>query len=185
MTGSKVSSPGWSKSCVTGGARSGKSAFAEKLVRMTGRPLVYIATAEARDSEMRDRISQHRAMRGDGWQTVEAPLDLAGALARVPADSAVLVDCVTLWLTNHLLAGHDLDAERGRILSALAACRAPVAVVTNEVGWGIVPENALARQFRDAQGRLNQALAAQADLAVAVIAGLPLALKGTIPAGVA
>lgn len=134
---------------------------------------------------MRERIARHRADRGDGWRTVEAPLDLAGVLGAVSADHAVLVDCATLWLSNHLLAGHDLQQETDRLMAALAVCPARVAVVTNEVGWSIVPENALARQFRDAQGRLNQALAAEADLAVAVIAGLPVALKGVIPAGLA
>ena len=97
----------------------------------------------------------------------------------------MLVDCATLWLTNHLLADHDLEGETRRLLAALAACPVPVAVVTNEVGWGIVPENALARRFRDAQGRLNQALAAEADLVVAVMAGLPMVLKGGLPGGIA
>ena len=177
--------PGWSFALVIGGARSGKSAFAEKLVAATGRPRIYIATAEAWDDEMRCRIAQHRADRGAGWQTVEVPRDLAGALAAVPADAVVLVDCATLWLTNHLLAEADLDAQSAGLLAALAACAAPVAVVSNEVGWGIVPDNALARRFRDAQGRLNQQMAAQADLVVAVMAGLPMALKGAVPRGVA
>ena len=130
---------------------------------------------------MRDRIATHRQDRGEGWETVDAPLDLAGALAAVPADAAVLVDCATLWLTNHMLAEHDLALETGRLLAALAACAAPVVVVSNEVGWGIVPDNALARRFRDAQGRLNQQMAAQADLVVGVMAGLPFALKGRLP----
>ena len=130
---------------------------------------------------MRDRIATHRQDRGDGWDTVDAPLDLASALAAVPADAAVLVDCATLWLTNHMLAEHDLAQETGRLLAALAACAAPVVVVSNEVGWGIVPDNALARRFRDAQGRLNQQMAAQADLVVGVMAGLPFALKGRLP----
>ncbi|MEY3307555.1 MAG: hypothetical protein RLZZ413_1593 [Pseudomonadota bacterium] len=130
---------------------------------------------------MRERIATHRQDRGEGWETVDAPLDLAGALAAVPADAAVLVDCATLWLTNHMLAEHDLALETGRLLAALAACAAPVVVVSNEVGWGIVPDNALARRFRDAQGRLNQQMAAQADLVVGVMAGLPFALKGRLP----
>lgn len=169
---------------ITGGARSGKSGFAERLVRRGAPPLTYIATAQAWDDEMRDRIARHRADRGAGWTTVEAPLDLAGALGAVTSGS-VLVDCATLWLSNHLLAGHDLDAQSARLLAALAACPVPVVVVTNEVGWGIVPDNALARRFRDAQGRLNQRLAAQAGLAVAVIAGLPIVLKGALPQGMA
>lgn len=165
---------------VVGGARSGKSAFAEQLVTGSARPRRYIATAEAWDDEMRDRIARHRADRGAAWTTVEAPLDLATALAAARADEAVLVDCATLWLTNHLLADHDLAAETAGLLTALAACRAPVVIVSNETGWGIVPENALARRFRDEQGRLNQRLAAQAGLAVTVIAGLPLVLKGRL-----
>jgi adenosylcobinamide kinase/adenosylcobinamide-phosphate guanylyltransferase len=166
---------------VIGGARSGKSAFAEGLMTGSGRPRRYIATAEAWDDEMRDRIARHRADRGTGWITVEAPLDLAAALAAVRAEEAVLVDCATLWLTNHLLADHDIAAETGRLLAALSACPAPVVIVTNETGWGIVPENALARRFRDEQGRLNQRLAAEADLVVAVMAGLPMVLKGRLP----
>lgn len=166
---------------VVGGARSGKSAFAERLVTQSRRPRRYIATAEAWDDEMRDRIARHRQDRGTAWTTVEAPLDLAAALVAATADEAVLVDCATLWLTNHLLADHDLGAETARLLAALADCPAPVVIVTNETGWGIVPENALARRFRDEQGRLNQRLAAQSGLAVTVIAGLPMVLKGQLP----
>ena len=167
---------------VIGGARSGKSAFAERLVIGSGRPRRYIATAEAWDDEMRIRIAQHRTDRGDGWTTVEAPLDLPGALADARTEDVVLIDCATLWLTNHLLADHDLTAETGALIAALAATAAPVVIVTNETGWGIVPDNALARRFRDAQGTLNQRLAAEAALVVTVIAGLPMALKGQIPA---
>lgn len=151
------------------------------MARRSGRPRRYIATAQAWDDEMAARIAQHRADRGDGWTTVEAPLDLAGALAGAEPGEVVLVDCLTLWLTNHLLADNDLRAESEGLLTALAGCNAPVIVVTNEVGWGIVPENALARAFRDEQGRLNQRVAAQADCVVAVMCGLPLALKGLLP----
>lgn len=169
---------------VIGGARSGKSRLAERLVVGSGRPRVYVATAEAWDDEMRARIAAHRAGRAaDGWATVEAPRDLAGALGAVPAGAAVLVDCATLWLSNHLLDGADLIAQEDGLMAALAACPAPVVVVSNEVGLSVVPDNALARAFRDAQGRLNQRLAAQAALAVAVWAGLPLVLKGALPAG--
>jgi adenosylcobinamide kinase / adenosylcobinamide-phosphate guanylyltransferase len=164
---------------VIGGARSGKSRFAEGVVG-TG-PRRYIATAQAWDDEMRARIAQHRADRGDGWITVEAPLDLAGALGQAKADEVVLVDCATLWLSNQLLADHDLDAACASLLTALAACPAPVVIVSNEVGLSIVPDNALARRFRDAQGRLNQQLAAQAGLVVMVVAGLPMVLKGPLP----
>lgn len=163
---------------VIGGARSGKSRFAEGLVTRSARPRLYIATAEAWDDEMRARIAQHRADRGPDWRTLEAPHDLPAALARALPEEAVLLDCATLWLTNRMLAEADLEAEVATLVAALAACPAPVVVVTNELGWSIVPENALARRFRDAQGRLNQRLAEAAGLAVAVIAGLPVALKG-------
>ncbi|MBY0351662.1 bifunctional adenosylcobinamide kinase/adenosylcobinamide-phosphate guanylyltransferase [Tabrizicola sp.] len=166
---------------VIGGARSGKSAFAESLVLGSGRARRYVATAEARDDEMRARIARHRRERGDGWMTVEAPLQLPEALAQVGRDEVVLLDCATLWLTNHLLADHDLVAETGKLIAALTTCVAPVVIVSNETGWGIVPENALARRFRDEQGRLNQRLAAEAGLVVTVIAGLPMVLKGALP----
>jgi adenosylcobinamide kinase / adenosylcobinamide-phosphate guanylyltransferase len=168
-------------SLVIGGARSGKSRFAEGLVTATSRPKRYIATAEAWDDEMRARIALHRADRGPDWHSVEAPRDLVTALADAAADEAVLVDCATLWLSNHLLAESDLDAQSHALLTALSACAAPVVMVTNDVGGGIVPDNALARRFRDAQGRLNQQLAAQAGLVITVIAGLPLMLKGQLP----
>lgn len=169
-------------SLIVGGARSGKSGLAERLVRAADRPRRYIATAEAWDDEMRDRIARHRLDRGENWITVEAPFDLPAALADAAADEVVLIDCATLWLTNHLLAEHDPDHETTHLLAALAACPAPVTVVSNEVGWGIVPENALARRFRDAQGRLNQRIAAEAGLVIGVMAGLPIVLKGDRPA---
>ena len=169
-----------SRGLVLGGASSGKSAFAERLVSGLERPRAYIATAEAWDDEMRDRIARHREQRGPGWRTVEAPRDLAGALGRVPAGEAVLVDCATLWLSNRMLADDDLEAAEAELLAGLAACPAPVVVVSNEVGFGIVPDTPLGRRFREAQGRLNQSLAAQADLVVLVAAGLPLALKGSL-----
>ena len=165
---------------VTGGARSGKSRFAEGLVTATQRPRVYIATAQAWDDEMRSRIADHRDQRGADWTTLDAPYDLAGALRGVDGGAAVLVDCLTLWLTNVMLAEADIAAESATLLEALAACPAPVTVVTNELGWSIVPENALARRFRDAQGRLNQQIAAQADRVITVISGLPLVLKGSL-----
>jgi len=166
---------------VIGGARSGKSTLAETLVTATARPRRYIATAEAWDDEMRARIARHLQERGPAWTTVEAPLDLAAALADADPGEVVLVDCATLWLTNHLLADHDLEGEAAALIAALLSCKAPVVIVSNEVGWGIVPDNALGRRFRDAQGRLNQGLAQTADLVVTVIAGLPLVLKGRLP----
>jgi adenosylcobinamide kinase / adenosylcobinamide-phosphate guanylyltransferase len=165
---------------VTGGAKSGKSRFAEGLVMASGRPRTYIATAQVWDAEMQAKVETHRIDRGGDWHTIEAPCDVAAALNQVPADAVVLLDCATMWLTNIMLAEGDLAAETSALLAALAACPAPVVVVTNELGWSIVPDNALARRFRDAQGRLNQQLAAQAGLVVAVISGLPLVLKGTL-----
>ncbi|MAM62729.1 bifunctional adenosylcobinamide kinase/adenosylcobinamide-phosphate guanylyltransferase [Maritimibacter sp. UBA3975] len=168
---------------IVGGAASGKSAYAERLMEATGRPMIYVATAQAFDEEMRAKIEAHKARRGAGWTTVEAPLDLAAALEASDPDAAVLVDCATLWLTNHLLADHDLASAEAALVEGLVACPAPVVVVTNEVGAGIVPDNALSRRFRAAQGRLNQTLATHADRVVTVIAGLPLALKGGLPEG--
>lgn len=185
MSGSPVPAPFVAAplTLVVGGARSGKSGMAERLARSTGLARRYIATAEAWDDEMRDRIAAHRLSRGADWTTIDAPLDVATALSHAAPNEVVLIDCATLWLTNHLLAGHDLE-QQGQLLSdALAACLVPVIIVSNEVGWGIVPDNALARSFRDAQGRLNQRLARQAGLVIGVMAGLPFALKGTLPAG--
>lgn len=164
-------------SLVLGGARSGKSGLAERLVAGSGRPRHYIATAEAWDDEMRARIALHVADRGGDWVTHEAPRDVASVLARIPAEAVVLLDCATLWLTNVLLAEGDIAAESAGLIAACLACPAPVVVVSNEVGWGIVPENRLARAFRDHQGRLNQQLAAAAGLVVGVMAGLPFVLK--------
>lgn len=168
-------------SLVLGGASSGKTAWAERLVLQSGRDPVYLATAQAWDEEMRAKIARHQGLRGTGWTTLEAPMDLAPVLRQAHAEQAVLLDCATLWLSNHLLAGSDLAAAEADLLAAIADCAAPVVVVSNEVGAGIVPETALGRQFRDAQGRLNQRLAAQAGLVVAVMAGLPLVLKGELP----
>jgi adenosylcobinamide kinase/adenosylcobinamide-phosphate guanylyltransferase len=168
---------------VVGGARSGKSTLAERIVRAGGGRPIYIATAEAWDDEMRDRIARHRTDRGEGWHTLEAPRDLSGALGSVGAGDAVLIDCATLWLSNVMLADADVPAAVSGLLAALHACAARVVVVSNEVGQGIVPENALARRFRDEQGRLNQRLAAQSDCVLSVIAGLPLLLKGDMPPG--
>ena len=181
VTGSLPSCDLPSLSLVIGGARSGKSTFAELMIAGTSRPRRYIATSEAWDDEMRDRIARHQSDRGGDWVTVEAPLDLPAALATAPGNEAVLIDCATLWLTNHLLASHDITEATHALIAALAACPAPVVIVSNEVGYGIVPENALARRFRDEQGRLNQRLAREAALVVTVIAGLPLVLKGQLP----
>ena len=168
-------------SLVVGGARSGKSRLAERLVSGTGLRRHYIATAEAWDDEMRTRIAAHQMGRGPDWITHDAPRDVASVLTGVTAADVVLLDCATLWLTNLMLAEADLAAETAALLAALAACAAPVVIVSNEVGWGIVPDNALARAFRDYQGRLNQQMAAQAGLVLGVMAGLPMVLKGTLP----
>jgi adenosylcobinamide kinase / adenosylcobinamide-phosphate guanylyltransferase len=166
---------------VLGGASSGKSSFAERLVLGSGRSPVYLATAQAFDAEMAAKIADHRAARAaDGWRTLEEPLDLVPVLSAVTAADAVLIDCATMWLTNLMLAEADVDAALTRLLDALTGCPAPVVIVTNEVGLGIVPENALARRFRVAQGGMNARLAERSDLVVAVIAGLPLVLKGAL-----
>ncbi|PKR87513.1 bifunctional adenosylcobinamide kinase/adenosylcobinamide-phosphate guanylyltransferase [Pleomorphomonas diazotrophica] len=164
---------------VLGGARSGKSRFAEERARgFAATERIYIATAECRDEEMESRIALHRARRGDDWRTIEAPHRLAEALSTEARDDrAILVDCLTLWLTNCLLADADLDAEGDRLAAALVAADGPIVLVSNEVGLSIVPENALARRFRDEAGRLNQKIAALADEAWFVAAGLPLRLK--------
>ncbi|MFC5386435.1 bifunctional adenosylcobinamide kinase/adenosylcobinamide-phosphate guanylyltransferase [Aquamicrobium segne] len=162
---------------IIGGARSGKSRHGEELVTMLPAPWNYIATAEAFDEEMRERIALHRARRAKGWQTLEAPLDLAGILAAQPQGQPVLVDCLTLWLSNHLLAGHDLEAECARLVDVLARPRGPWFVVSNEVGQGIVPDNAFARQFRDEAGWLNQKVALVADTVLFMVAGLPMKVK--------
>ena len=163
---------------VLGGARSGKSRYAEGLVTDCTPPWVYIATAEAHDGEMSAKIAAHRNRRDSRWRTVEAPLDLPAAITALGSDGqAVLVDCLTLWLSNVMLAGRDLIAEQQRLITALSEASGPLVVVSNEVGFGIVPDNALARQFRDAQGRANMQVAAVADRAVLIAAGLPLILK--------
>ena len=160
-------------SLVLGGANSGKSAFAERLTRAAALPKTYVATAQAFDDEMRAKIVKHRVDRGDDWHTVEAPMDITSALG----DGVTLVDCLTLWLSNHILADIEPDMP-----TFLAACNAPVVCVSNEAGLGVVPDNAMARKFRSMQGQLNQDFAATADLVVLVTAGIPVVLKGRLPA---
>lgn len=162
---------------VLGGARSGKSRFAEGLVAAAARRPVYVATASAGDAEMAARIAVHRARRGAEWITVEEPLRLADALATLDADAAALVDCLTLWLANLMEAGLDVDAERRALTAALRRLPAPAVLVSSEVGQGIVPDNAAARRFRDAAGLLHQDVAAVADRVYFVVAGLPQRLK--------
>lgn len=165
---------------VIGGAASGKSAFAENLVSCTKKPRIYWATSQIFDDEMAEKIRRHLDQRGPDWDTVEEPKAPETALQRATAADIVLMDCATMWLTNHLLSDADLAAETQRLLAAFDACPAEIVVVTNETGLGIVPENALARRFREAQGRLNIALAARAERVVQVVAGLPNVLKGTL-----
>jgi adenosylcobinamide kinase / adenosylcobinamide-phosphate guanylyltransferase len=161
---------------VLGGARSGKSRYAESLLADRVGHRIYLATAEARDEEMRQRILHHRARRGEGWHTIESPIDIAASIASAGGD-AVLVDCLTLWLSNLMAADRDIDVETSGLCRALAQAQAPVVLVSNETGLGIVPDNPLARQFRDRAGQLNQAVAAMADRVVFIAAGLPLTLK--------
>lgn len=170
---------------VLGGASSGKTGFAEGQVldhvRRYGGSAVYLATAQVFDDEMHDKVTAHRACRRDQWQTIESPFDAARVLLEQSPSDVVLLDCATLWLTNMVLTERDVEAETRILLAALNDTAARVVTVSNEVGHGIVPEHKLGRQFRDAQGKLNQRLAAAADLAVLIVAGLPITLKGALP----
>lgn len=169
-------------SLVLGGARSGKSRYAEGLVRSRPGPYLYLATARVWDDEMAERVAQHRADRAaDGWTTVEEPLDLTGALQRhAAAGTGILVDCLTLWLTNLMMEERDLPAECAALAALLPTLPGRVVLVSNEVGLGIVPDNAMARRFRDHAGRLHQSVAAVAGRVVLTVAGLPLAVKGSL-----
>lgn len=160
-------------SLVLGGARSGKSAHALSLVKT---PKVFVATAEAGDGEMADRIAAHQAERGDDWTLIEAPLDLLGALQAANGQN-VLIDCLTLWLSNLMHHERDVARETADLIDALKSATGSVVMVSNEVGMGLAPMNALGRGFRDEQGRLNQRIAATADSVEFIAAGLPLRLK--------
>ena len=164
---------------VLGGARSGKSRYAEGVIAALAPPWTYVATAEAGDEEMFARIKAHRERRGTDWRTIEAPRDLSAALAtcrQIP----VLVDCLTLWLSNLILADADIEQEMQALETTLVSRPAPTVLVANEVGSGIVPDYPLGRRFRDLQGILNQRIAARADRVVLMVAGLPLAVKGAL-----
>jgi adenosylcobinamide kinase/adenosylcobinamide-phosphate guanylyltransferase len=164
---------------ILGGARSGKSAYAESLLDSHIGRRIYFATAEMRDDEMAERVKLHRARRDPDWGLVEEPLELADRLvAETEKGAAVLVDCLTLWLTNVMLAERDVAAACQGLDHALGQCGGPVILVANEVGLGIVPDNRLARDFRDHAGRLNQRMAQRADRVVFIAAGLPMVLKG-------
>ena len=166
---------------VLGGARSGKSRHAEELILSATKPggrAIYLATAEAGDAEMAARIARHRERRGPAWRTVEEPLDLPGALARhARPESPVLVDCLTLWLSNVMAAGRDAEREIALLVAALGHAPGPLVLVSNEVGNGIVPANALARSFADHAGLMNQQIAAAAGRVVLMTAGLAQVLK--------
>ena len=165
---------------ILGGARSGKSRRAEALARDSGLEVVYLATAQAVDDEMAERIARHRADRAAfGWVTVEEPLDLADALAREARPGrVVIVECLTTWLTNLMVHGRDIDTATDVLLAWADAPAGPAVLVSNEVGFGIVPEHRMAREFRDHAGRLHQALAARADRVELVVAGIPMTVKG-------
>lgn len=166
---------------VLGGATSGKSHWAENLLLSSGLEPVYLATARVFDDEIQAKINLHQSRRRAKWHTIEADLEPGESLSGLAPTQAALVDCATMWLSNHMMDQSDLADAEMRLLDGIAASPAPVVIVSNEVGHGIVPDNALARRFREAQGRLNMALAAQADLVVFVTAGLPQVLKGQLP----
>ena len=169
------------RTLVIGGARSGKSRLAEQLCRDSGLGLVYLATAQIFDEEMKARVEKHRLDRGSDWLTVEEPLALIEMLeAHAQPEKIILVDCLTLWLTNILLAEWDIASEVGKLNGYLSEAHGNFVFVSNEVGQGIVPENKLARRFRDEQGILNQVVAKRCDHVLHVVAGLPTSLKGAL-----
>ena len=166
---------------VLGGAASGKSAYAENLILNSSLSPVYLATSRIWDDETKTRVQVHKSRRNSSWHTIEAAFDLNPTLKSATKNQAILIDCATMWLTNHLLENHTIEKAQIDLLNSLKTCAAPVVIVSNEVGQGIVPDNALSRQFRESQGRLNIALAAQSDLAIQIVAGLPNVLKGQLP----
>ena len=162
---------------VTGGARSGNSSFAEKRIKQLGSSLVYIATSEIIDSEMEKRVAEHQARRGSEWQTLHAPLKLTEALFETDGKGPCLVDCLTIWLNNLIFHNEDTVVATKELIKVLEKRSDPVVLVTNEVGSGIVPENALARRFRDEAGRMNQIISQVADEVYVSISGIPLQIK--------
>ncbi len=163
---------------ILGGARSGKSSYAEQLAQKSGLAPVYLATAEPHNSEMHERIKAHQQRRPAHWSTLEEPIAIVEALKKASTEnSIVLLDCLTLWLSNLFASEHDANGHIVGLLSVLQTLPGPVIIVSNEVGLGIVPENALARAFRDVHGALNQKIASQADLVIFMAAGLPLVIK--------
>jgi adenosylcobinamide kinase/adenosylcobinamide-phosphate guanylyltransferase len=164
---------------ILGGASSGKSAYAERLALATGLSPVYLATGQAGDGEMLGKIARHQARRGPEWRLIEAPLDLASPRSALGAGHVVLLDCLTLWLSNHLELGHNIGEETARLIEAIAASKADVIAVSNELGLGLVPSTPLGRAFRDAQGVLNQRFGETANTVTFIAAGLPLSLKAS------
>jgi adenosylcobinamide kinase / adenosylcobinamide-phosphate guanylyltransferase len=162
---------------VLGGARSGKSDHALKLAMAAPAPWVFVATAEPLDEEMQERIRRHKEIRGEGWVTLEAPIDLAGAIEQAPVDTPMVIDCFTLWLSNLMLGECNIEHEVGRFDEALGARNAVTIAVANEVGLGIIPETPIGRAFRDQAGALNRHLAATAGKVILMVAGLPLTIK--------
>ena len=169
-------------SLVLGGSSSGKTAFAEKLAEGSGRHLVYIATADSLDTEMHEKIQRHRRNRRAGWRTVEAHGNTEVALAELRAEEIGLIDCVTMWLTEKMLAGADLESASVVLINSFEFAACPVIAVSNETGLGGISANGLARRFNERQGELNQKIAAASGLVVAVMAGIPAVLKGRLPA---
>ena len=165
---------------VIGGAASGKSAFAENIVINTGKTRIYLATARVLDGEMEQKVTRHKNMRGAGWATFETPLAPEDVLRERTASETILLDCATMWLMNHLMDETDLESAETALMNGLKGSKADCVIVTNELGLGIVPADALSRRFRQKQGELNQRLAAQANTVVHVVAGLPNILKGTL-----
>jgi adenosylcobinamide kinase/adenosylcobinamide-phosphate guanylyltransferase len=169
----------YSTTLILGGARSGKSRHAQMIAEAVSLQRIYIATAEGLDGEMADRITRHQADRDDSWQTIEAPIGLHSAIERAcKGQRSVLVDCLTMWLSNIMMAEMDVEKEVQRLCETVARATGPLILVSNEVGMGIVPDSALGRRFRDAQGRLNQQIAATCECVELIAAGLPLRLKG-------
>lgn len=166
---------------VLGGASSGKSAWAERLVLATGKSPVYLATAQALDAEMDARLLVHQRRRGPEWQLIEEPLQLAPLFADFQPSQIILLDCLTLWLSNLMFNDRDIDTEIAGLISSLSTCPAQIVCVSNELGLGLVPDSAIGRAFRDWQGKLNQRVAAAADVVIFVAAGLPIPLKGKLP----
>ncbi|MEX0347349.1 MAG: bifunctional adenosylcobinamide kinase/adenosylcobinamide-phosphate guanylyltransferase [Rhizobiaceae bacterium] len=162
---------------VIGGARSGKSSHGERLIEAHAPPWIYVATAQALDEEMKQRISAHQKRRDERWKTIEAPLDLVSAMEKKSGDRPVLIDCLTLWLTNHLMNGADLRQECLSLQQTLSSRAGPTVVITNEVGQGIVPADAMTREFRDAAGRLNQMIASVSGSVVQMVAGIAVKVK--------